>query len=202
MPTTTTATVLLTAPAALPAAEQSRPVRLGSHRSSRRSDRAGEREHRNQHAAARVRRSVGAAGWRRTEWVGVATAIGLLTTGAGLAAVTRGGPVTALGGLLRADALTAFMLLVIGAVALIATWTAPAYLSGEVAAGHANERTATRYGVLVQAFLAAMCLAVLAGNLGVLWVAVEATTITTAFLVGHRATRAAVEAAWKYVVIC
>ena len=169
MPTTTTATVLLTAPAALPA------------------------------AAAALH---GAAGWRRTEWVGVATAIGLLTTGAGLAAVTRGGPVTALGGLLRADALTAFMLLVIGAVALIATWTAPAYLSGEVAAGHANERTATRYGVLVQAFLAAMCLAVLAGNLGVLWVAVEATTITTAFLVGHRATRAAVEAAWKYVVIC
>jgi hydrogenase-4 component F len=36
----------------------------------------------------------------------------------------------------------------------------------------------------------------------VLWVAVEATTIVTAFLVGMRRTRAAVEAAWKYVVIC
>jgi hydrogenase-4 component F len=47
-----------------------------------------------------------------------------------------------------------------------------------------------------------MCLAVLAGNLGVMWVAIEATTITTAFLVGHRATRPALEAAWKYVVIC
>ena len=42
----------------------------------------------------------------------------------------------------------------------------------------------------------------LAANLGVLWVAVEATTIVTAFLVGQRRTRAAVEAAWKYVVIC
>jgi hydrogenase-4 component F len=47
-----------------------------------------------------------------------------------------------------------------------------------------------------------MALAVLAADLGVLWVAVEATTIVTAFLVGQRRTRTAVEAAWKYVVIC
>ncbi|UIR22987.1 hydrogenase [Streptomyces spinosirectus] len=47
-----------------------------------------------------------------------------------------------------------------------------------------------------------MCLAVVTANLGVLWVAVEATTIVTAFLVGHRRTRTSVEAAWKYVVIC
>ena len=47
-----------------------------------------------------------------------------------------------------------------------------------------------------------MALAVLAASLGVLWVAMEATTIVTAFLVGQRRGRAAVEAAWKYVVIC
>jgi hydrogenase-4 component F len=47
-----------------------------------------------------------------------------------------------------------------------------------------------------------MATAVLAGNLGVLWIAVEATTIVTAFLVGHHRTRTALEAAWKYVVIC
>ena len=47
-----------------------------------------------------------------------------------------------------------------------------------------------------------MITAVLAGNLGVLWVAIEATTIVTAFLVGHHRTRTALEAAWKYVVIC
>src|SRR5258708_30075199 len=47
-----------------------------------------------------------------------------------------------------------------------------------------------------------MALGVLAASLGVLWVAVEATTVLTAFLVGHRCTRNATEAAWKYVVIC
>jgi hydrogenase-4 component F len=42
----------------------------------------------------------------------------------------------------------------------------------------------------VQAFLAAMALAVLAANLGLLWVAIEATTIVTAFLVGQGRSRA------------
>ena len=47
-----------------------------------------------------------------------------------------------------------------------------------------------------------MVLAVLANNLGVVWVAIEATTVSTAFLVGHHRTRASLEATWKYVVIC
>ena len=47
-----------------------------------------------------------------------------------------------------------------------------------------------------------MLVAVLAANLGVMWVAVEATTIATTFLVGHRRTDGALEASWKYMVIC
>src|SRR5665811_970352 len=35
-----------------------------------------------------------------------------------------------------------------------------------------------------------------------MWVAIEATTVATAFLVGHRRTRASLEATGKYVVIC
>ena len=50
--------------------------------------------------------------------------------------------------------------------------------------------------------MAAMVIAVCANNLGVIWVAIEATTVITAFLVGHRRTRGALEATWKYVVIC
>ncbi|MEU0922922.1 proton-conducting transporter transmembrane domain-containing protein [Streptomyces malaysiensis] len=137
------------------------------------------------------------------DWIGLVSPAVILTCGSLLAAdVVDGGPRRAYAGLLRADALTAWMLLVVGAVALIACGSAPAYLRGERAAGRATDRTAWRYHVLVQAFLAAMCLAVVTANLGVLWVAVEATTIVTAFLVGHRRTRTSVEAAWKYVVIC
>ncbi|MFC3897669.1 proton-conducting transporter membrane subunit [Lentzea rhizosphaerae] len=143
-------------------------------------------------------------GWRRaTTWVSAGSAGVVLAAAVALAVqVSRSGPVSAVAGLLRADALSAFMVLVIGAVGLIATAATPAYFRGEIEAGRATVRTAAQHSLLVQLFLATMALAVLAANLGVVWVAVEATTIVTAFLVGQRRTRASVEAAWKYVVIC
>ena len=144
------------------------------------------------------------AGWGpRTAWLSTGSAVVVLAAVITLAAqVSTSGPRTAAGGLLRADALSAFMLLVVAVVAVVACAATPAHLRGEISAGRARTRTATQHSVLVQVFLSAMALAVLASSLGLLWVAVEATTIVTAFLVGQRRTRAAVEAAWKYVVIC
>jgi hydrogenase-4 component F len=143
-------------------------------------------------------------GWRpATAWVSAASAALVLASAITVAvAVAGSGPHTAVAGLLRVDAVSAFMLIVIGAVALLATTATPAYLTTEITGGRATTRTARWHSVLVQLFLAAMSLAVLAANLGVVWVAIEATTIVTAFLVGQRRTRAAIEAAWKYVVIC
>jgi hydrogenase-4 component F len=142
------------------------------------------------------------AGWRLTvAWLTVAAAGTILLSGVITGIRTAGGSAPSTMGL-RADALTAVMLIVIGAVALIATWAGVAYVQGELADGHLNTRGATTYGVLVPLFLTAMVLAVLANNLGVLWAAIEATTILTAFLVGHRRTPAALEATWKYVMIC
>lgn len=139
-------------------------------------------------------------GWRRlTAWLGLISTGTVLVSGIALSSSDQA---DAMGGLLRADALSAFMLIVIGAVALLAMLASPAYLAAELAAGLTGPRATRRYGVFTQAFIAAMALAVLASSLGLLWVAIEATTILTAFLVGHRRTRAATEAAWKYVVIC
>ncbi|GHG52371.1 proton-conducting transporter transmembrane domain-containing protein [Streptomyces griseocarneus] len=135
---------------------------------------------------------------RRDGWeaAGVLCALTVLACAAGLAVtVTRHGPATAYGRLLRADALSVWMLLAVGAVATLALAAGPRGPDRDAAA-------ARRYDVLVHALLATLGLAVLAANLGVLWIAIEATTILTAFLVGHRRTRACVEAAWKYMVIC
>ena len=144
------------------------------------------------------------AGYRRsTVWIGTLAAAIVLVAAIVLATQVIGdGATVTVGGLLRVDALTAFMLIVIATVALLTAIATPAHLAAEIAAGRASARTAARYSVLVQLFLAAMAAAVLAADLGVAWVAIEATTIVTAFLVGLRRTRAAVEAAWKYVVIC
>ncbi|WP_368861392.1 proton-conducting transporter transmembrane domain-containing protein [Frankia tisae] len=146
---------------------------------------------------------VGAAGWRRaTGCASVAAAVATLVSGGILAAAVGSGHVFAAGRLLRADALTAVMTIVIGAVATLATWGSIAYLDTERARGHTTSAHARTYGILVNLFLATMALAVLANNLGVVWVAVEGTTVATAFLVGHRRTRASLEATWKYVIIC
>ncbi len=134
-------------------------------------------------------------GRRAAVWVPVVAAAVVLACGLGLVAgVVADGPVTALGGLLRADALTAWMLLSVGAVAVTALWGGTP---------HAQDRPASQghFGTLLCAFLFAMTLALVADNLGLMWVAIEATTITTAFLVGYRGTRGALEAAWKYVVL-
>lgn len=138
-------------------------------------------------AAAATRRD---ASWARfADLVAVAAilASGLVL----LLAVTAGGPLVSATGALRADALAAFMLTTIGAVALTAVWGGLSPMS----------QPDGRFSGLVCLFLGAMSLAVLADNLGIVWVAIEATTITTAFLVGHHHGRHPLEAAWKYVVL-
>jgi hydrogenase-4 component F len=136
-------------------------------------------------------------------WIAVAANGAVLVLGAALAVgVTRGHPAVAGGGVLRADALSAFMVVVIGVIAVLASSQSVRYLNAETARGACTARHAALYTALVQAFVTCMLLAVLAASLGVMWVAVEATTIATTFLVGHRRTGGALEASWKYVVLC
>ena len=133
------------------------------------------------------------ADWTRYAQTGVAVVV--LVSGLGLVlAVRAGGPVVTAAGLLRVDALSAYLLTVVGAVAVTATW-------GGLRPRSAGRRPNGRYSALLCLFLAAMCLALVADNLGILWVAIEGTTIATAFLVGSRGGRRALEAAWKYVVL-
>ena len=54
---------------------------------------------------------------------------------------------------------------------------------------------------MFQALLCTMNLALVANNIGLMWVAVELATLTTILLVGIYAHRAALEAAWKYFIL-
>jgi hydrogenase-4 component F len=142
-------------------------------------------------------------GWRRlSACVTALAALSVLASGAILGFQVEAGALFSAGRFLRADALTVTMLIVIGTVGTLATWASLGYINAELVHEHTDQDGANLYGVLVPVFLAAMALAVLANNIGVMWVAIEATTVATAFLVGHRRTRAALEATWKYVVIC
>ena len=47
-----------------------------------------------------------------------------------------------------------------------------------------------------------MFLVLMVKNLGLMWVAIEARTLVSAFLVSFKFTRSALEATWKYVMVC
>ncbi|MDH3328638.1 MAG: proton-conducting transporter membrane subunit [Desulfobulbaceae bacterium] len=51
-------------------------------------------------------------------------------------------------------------------------------------------------------FLGAMSLSTAARNLGLLWVAVEATTVVSAPLIYYNRNRFSIEATWKYLLLC
>src|SRR5256886_14687581 len=97
--------------------------------------------------------------------------------------------VTALDGLLRADALSAWMVALIGLVAALAATEAPRYASG-------------RFYSLFHLFVFTMLLAVTTDDIGLMWVAIEGTTLASVFLVNFEGTRASLEAAYKYLLIC
>jgi hydrogenase-4 component F len=140
-------------------------------------------------AAALLTRMAGALG----RLVHVAALAVLLGAGAVLALkVAGGGTVTALDGLLRADALSAWMAGLIVLVAALAGIEAAA--SGAEAPG--------RFFPLFHLFIFTMLLAVTTDDLGLMWVAIEGTTLASVFLVNHHRTRASLEAAYKYLLIC
>jgi hydrogenase-4 component F len=103
------------------------------------------------------------------------------------------------GSYLRADGLTSFFLINIGLIfALVLV-----YSIGYVAHIPEGRFSSARwfYG-LVFLFLFTMVAVYLSANLGMMWIFVEATTLASALLVGFYNTEGAVEAGWKYLIVC
>jgi hydrogenase-4 component F len=111
------------------------------------------------------------------------------------------GPIVAAGGVVRIDGLSAWLLLVVSAVVLLAIVASPRYLASELAEGHIRETDPGRYYALVLWFVASLLAAPLLDNLGLLWVAIETATGISALLVGFHRTPGALEAAWKYLIL-
>jgi len=100
------------------------------------------------------------------------------------------------------DRLSAVFVLIIGLVGTLCSLYTVHYLRRDVASGELAERRVGWFFSLLHIFMGTMYLAVLADNLGVMWVAIEGTTIASALLVSFYGHKAALEAAWKYIIIC
>ncbi|MDR3325707.1 MAG: hydrogenase 4 subunit F [Rhodospirillaceae bacterium] len=77
-----------------------------------------------------------------------------------------------------------------------------AYIGRESKARRLSLNQLRFYHSMYQAFLFTMLLALTANNIGVIWVAIEAATLTTVLIVSLYRTREAIEAAWKYFILC
>ena len=135
--------------------------------------------------------------------ISVAGAALVLALALALAArVLAAGPVVAAHGWLQADALGALLACVAGGVGLSATWYARSYMAHQEQGHDAAGWTAGRFDALFHLLLGSLVVASLANNLGLMWVGIEASTLSSALLVGYYRRPGAVEAAWKYLILC
>jgi hydrogenase-4 component F len=75
------------------------------------------------------------------------------------------------------------------------------YIGHELSTGRLTAPHLRFYHAMYQVLLFAMNLALLANNIGLMWVAVEIATLTTVLMVGIYRTHEALEAAWKYFIL-
>jgi hydrogenase-4 component F len=76
------------------------------------------------------------------------------------------------------------------------------YMRIEEKHGRLNATRLRLYHSMFQLFMFTMLLALLTNNLGLLWVSMEAATLSTVLLVSLYRTSASLEAAWKYFILC
>ncbi|HEX5795226.1 MAG TPA: hydrogenase 4 subunit F [Geminicoccaceae bacterium] len=75
------------------------------------------------------------------------------------------------------------------------------YIAHELATGRLTPAYLRFYHAMYQVLMFAMNLALVANNIGLMWVAVELATLTTVLMVGIYRTHEALEAAWKYFIL-
>jgi len=105
-------------------------------------------------------------------------------------------PAPAPGGWLAIDAAGMVVLLLVSTLFLVCA----IYAQGYLARRQDRDNRAFVGGLLV--LLAAISAVAMAQHLGLLWVAIEITTLATAPLIYFNRTEQALEAAWKYLVVC
>ncbi|MDD5634477.1 MAG: hydrogenase 4 subunit F, partial [Candidatus Omnitrophica bacterium] len=100
------------------------------------------------------------------------------------------------------DMLSAFFIFVIATIAFASALYSIGYIRKDAKKGIISEKKVKIYYMLFNLFSFSMFLVPSVNNLGMLWVAIEMTTLISAFLVGFYKNKKSVEAAWKYIIIC
>jgi hydrogenase-4 component F len=102
---------------------------------------------------------------------------------------------------LRVDDFNIYLIALNNFVSFTTSVFSASYIAHELETGRLTPTYLRFYHAMYQALLFAMNLALLANNIGLLWVAIELATLVTVLMVGLYRTPAALEAAWKYFIL-
>ena len=102
----------------------------------------------------------------------------------------------------RVDAFNVYLVVLTAFVGVTTSIFSRPYMRHVLETGRIGPRRLRTYHSMYQLFMFTMLLALTTDNLGVMWVAVEGATLATVLLVSLYRTPEAVEAAWKYFILC
>lgn len=100
------------------------------------------------------------------------------------------------------DALSMIVLDIVVVIAFMAAVFSIGYMEEEIKQGKLAQEKLRFYYILMHTFIFMMMLALTVKNMGLMWIAIEATTLSSVFLVGLYNDKHSLEAAWKYVILC
>ena len=112
------------------------------------------------------------------------------------------GPLLLVGKLFFVDSFNVFLIALTAFVGLTTSIFSRPYMRIEQDLGHLTPARLRLYHSMFQLFNFTMLLALSTNNMGLLWVAMEAATLTTVLLISLYRTPASLEAAWKYLILC
>jgi hydrogenase-4 component F len=123
--------------------------------------------------------------------------------GAGLALqVYEQGPMLAGKNFFFVDAFNVYLSVLTSFVSITTAIFSRRYMRLEREHGRIGPIRIRFYHAMFQLFIFAMLLCLLTNNIGVLWIAMELATLSTVLLVSLYRTPTAIEAAWKYFILC
>ena len=100
------------------------------------------------------------------------------------------------------DPFNVFLVTLTAFVGLTTAFFSRPYMRVEMAHGRVTAARLRLYHSMYQMFMFTMLLALTTNNMGLLWVAMEAATLSTVLLVTLYRTPASLEAGWKYFILC
>jgi len=105
------------------------------------------------------------------------------------------------GAYLLLDDLNATFIVLTAFIGFTTSIFSASYIGHELATGRLTAPFVRFYHAMYQVLMFAMNLALIANNIGLMWVAIEMATLTTVLMVGIYRTHEALEAAWKYFIL-